>query len=517
MKILIVDDESFIRQGLKNNIDWKHFGIQEIMDADDGEKAVAMAREQKPDIILTDVRMPRLNGIEFCNQVRSFLPEVPIIIMSGFSDKEYLKAAIHLKAISYVEKPIDLKEINEALAESILQASIMKNNSNARQIQTRESQSRLAVLLSRPSTDEGESKAELIQQLHLDLTKETLCTTVVLESESSILDTDIAWLEERIHILQKKSEQEHVQLLYSFKYDHFILFHLYSNSKDSNVFSCVHSLFSDFLCDTSEKYVFTAAIGSVVEGYEKLADSYSVANILLESSFFSTPGHIIREKHTRPYSPDVVNQCVAAFTTTLDHSDYTQLDKIMSQLYDNLIDCVGFLPSQAKDLYFRLLAHIESLATKKHITLPEQGVDNSWTQISAARNLSRLHDLLHRRLNDYLNSIAEQEKENPQITMIKEYVRRHYESYALSVKDIADYVGLTTTYVCTLFKNETNITINQYISDYRIERAKRLLEDPRNKISDIAEKIGYSDSNYFGKSFKKLVGLTPSEYREKLS
>ena len=86
----------------------------------------------------------------------------------------------------------------------------------------------------------------------------------------------------------------------------------------------------------------------------------------------------------------------------------------------------------------------------------------------------------------------------------------------LSVKTISDHVHRSTSYVCTIFKAETDQTLNQFITEYRIEKAKRLLEDPCSKISDISSKVGYTDGNYFSKSFKKYVGLSPSEYRERM-
>jgi two-component system response regulator YesN len=84
----------------------------------------------------------------------------------------------------------------------------------------------------------------------------------------------------------------------------------------------------------------------------------------------------------------------------------------------------------------------------------------------------------------------------------------------LSIKDISDHVFLSSSYVCTVFKNETGKTLNQYLTEFRIERAKKLLMDSRYKITDISTKVGYNDGNYFGKSFKKIVGLSPSEFRE---
>ena len=99
--------------------------------------------------------------------------------------------------------------------------------------------------------------------------------------------------------------------------------------------------------------------------------------------------------------------------------------------------------------------------------------------------------------------------------MIKEYIANSYTNELLSIKDISEHVLFSTSYVCTLFKNETGQTLNQYITDYRIEKAKELLLDHRNRIGDISKEVGYADSNYFGKIFKKQVGMTPSEFREK--
>ena len=115
IKLLIADDESFTRQGIVETMPWKDLNIYDIREAFDGENAFEILKDFEPDIILTDVRMPRLNGIELSFKARELYPNCSIIFMSGYSDKEYLKSAIHLKAISYVEKPIDLEELEEAL------------------------------------------------------------------------------------------------------------------------------------------------------------------------------------------------------------------------------------------------------------------------------------------------------------------------------------------------------------------------------------------------------------------
>ena len=118
MKLLIVDDEKLTRDGLMNNIDWKSLGISAVVQADDSLHGYETALTFQPDIILSDVRMPRMSGIEMAEKLQLLNPALSIIFMSGYSDKEYLKAAIKLKAVSYVEKPIDLEEISDTVQEA---------------------------------------------------------------------------------------------------------------------------------------------------------------------------------------------------------------------------------------------------------------------------------------------------------------------------------------------------------------------------------------------------------------
>ena len=119
MKLLIVDDEELTRTGVIASIDWKSLGIDEVFQADDGVNGLETARIHKPEIILCDVRMPRMDGITMLERVEKFLPDSVPIFMSGYSDKEYLKAAIKLKAVNYIEKPLNPVEIQAAVKEAI--------------------------------------------------------------------------------------------------------------------------------------------------------------------------------------------------------------------------------------------------------------------------------------------------------------------------------------------------------------------------------------------------------------
>ncbi|MDE7067723.1 MAG: AraC family transcriptional regulator, partial [Schaedlerella arabinosiphila] len=127
-----------------------------------------------------------------------------------------------------------------------------------------------------------------------------------------------------------------------------------------------------------------------------------------------------------------------------------------------------------------------------------------------------LHDTLAERTRRMFQRLDASVPEDNVIFLIKDYIAKHYGSDLLSIKEISDYVHLSASYVCTYFKTQTGQTLNQYLTEYRMEKAMHLLEDARNQIADISAKVGYSNGNYFSKSFKKFTGLTPSKYREKM-
>lgn len=120
-KALIVDDEELTRDGIRASINWDSFQIDTVLEAQDGREGLELAEKYKPEVVLTDVRMPQMNGTEMVEKLRKFLPETGVIFMSGYSDKEYLMAAIRYKAVRYVEKPLDLLELEDAIREALEQ------------------------------------------------------------------------------------------------------------------------------------------------------------------------------------------------------------------------------------------------------------------------------------------------------------------------------------------------------------------------------------------------------------
>lgn len=188
------------------------------------------------------------------------------------------------------------------------------------------------------------------------------------------------------------------------------------------------------------------------------------------------------------------------------------MEKLTEYFHKN----TSLLQNQVKDLYYKLLLSLDDSRRQLKITSTLDSVSIA-EEMEHCFTFRDLHRVLEEKTEQFFRDAATSTEENPTIFLIKDYISKHYMQETLSVKDISAHVFLSASYVCTFFKSETGKTLNQYLTEYRMERAKQLLGDSRYKITDISSKVGYSDGNYFGKSFKKYSGFSPSEYRERLT
>ena len=177
----------------------------------------------------------------------------------------------------------------------------------------------------------------------------------------------------------------------------------------------------------------------------------------------------------------------------------------------------SILPDQIKDLYYKFFISLENARKQQQLPSAKSEQNHIVAFLENYFTYAELHDTLVSETKEFFSDLKNASPENPTIFLIKDYISKNYMNETLSVKDISAHVFLSASYVCTFFKNETGRTLNQYLTEYRMEKAKSLLADPRYKITDISSKVDYSDGNYFGKSFKKYTGFSPSEYREKMS
>jgi two-component system response regulator YesN len=515
LKLLIIDDEKLTREGLIENIDWNKIGIDEILEADDGINGIKQAKLYKPEIILSDVRMPRMNGIDMCKELLNSLPNSSIIFMSGYSDKEYLKAAISLKAISYVEKPIDSQEIETAIKNAIDTQRILAKNQATIHIHNKFMQDKLSLeIIYTPLKKKVNEYLLQFHELGIPFKASTEFTTLIISLKTPISGIAEPALEDLYQSMEEIIKKYHMNYIFGIKNDEYIILHLFTNQSTHgyNLRGICTSL-SNILTEDYHHYI---TIGKTVQGIQAVYQSYNTAVLLMQCSFFYDYNSIITANEQDAIPVTINNNLYKKFEEELTFNDRENVYDIVNDIFQSLKNNQSLLPNYAKDIYYKLYNLLQNVASSKHISSFFEEFNTAvLDNITKCESLSILNQMLLDKLDNYFNALQKENQENATIYAIKEFISKNYSNEHLSVKDISENVFLSSTYVCTIFKNDTGKTLNQYLTEYRIEKAKSMLKDYRNKITDISSKVGYSDGNYFGKAFKKLVGLSPSEYRER--
>ncbi len=513
MKLLIVDDEALTRDGLMRSIDWNSLGVSQVLLADDGANGLALAKKTIPDIILTDVRMPKMSGIEMSRRIQQQNPDCQIIFMSGYSDKAYLKAAIMLKAVRYVEKPIDENEIKEAVREAACSVTEKRRQYQTYELFQKEEASRLALRLTKPGFS-----LQASQNIcgSLSIHSSTCFSTLILKFNkqlSDFMEADLSCLMKQLEALVEKHGLAQIHTL---KNEEFLILHLYGAARPSEY--ALEKLCHEIKLLLNPYRQYYIVVGKTVTGPEKVYLSYHSAAILAQNAFFHPYGSILlshqeQEKQDLPDTERFPEQ----FFSLLSAKDIPGAKSLALQLYEQLSCNHAMLANQAKDIYYKLLLNLSAAVYQRKLAAAP-GVaetESPMELVAKCSNLQELFSLLMDKLYAFEQLLEGPSSENSTVFLIRDYIGKHFSNDRLSIKDISEHVHLSSSYICTLFKTETGQTLNQYITEYRIEKAKLLLADPRNKIGEISEKVGYSDGNYFSKSFKKAVGLSPSEYRER--
>lgn len=513
INLLIVDDEIFTREGLLKMLPLDELGINETRQAFDGIDALAVAMDFKPNILLTDVRMPRMNGIDLAFEIRKLYPECSIIFMSGYSDKEYLKSAIALKAITYVEKPIELDELEDAIKSAISENSKSKalndsiENKIALEISNEYNKSNIENIV-----NSCVSK-EIQEELH-----KSFFVTVLLKIQSPIKNGK----DKLISTLKAICSLYIFNNFISIKNENEIILHLFFSNNDKNYMDITSRLFNslfisigDYLSIYTNYYI---CVGEIVPKINKVSKSYEIAYIMLNYTFFYDYNSILLPINNTADSYTVNENIYSEFDKFLDKEDNQNLILIIKNLTSEIRKFTGTKASYVRDIYYRLLLKIFDFSIERNIAISEYINSNYiFDEILKCSNIFILENLLLAKINEFFIVLNDKTSKNNPVLSVLEYIHNNYSDSNLGLEQISKNTFLTPAYICVIFKDFTSKTVNKYINEYRIEKAKLFLKDSNISMTYIALKVGYSDGNYFSKIFRKATSYTPSEYRRNFS
>ncbi|OAS17986.1 response regulator [Paenibacillus oryzisoli] len=515
MKLLLVEDEQLIRKGILMKTDWQQCGINEVMQAEDGRDAVRIAEQFRPDILLTDIRMPHLDGIEAARSIREFCPKVHIIFMSGFSDKEYLKAAISLQAVHYVEKPIHPDELHEAIRTASKMVQIDLRTDMGEEESMPLIKREIAALLCSP-VYQSDKLARLFSLIASQFPRANPCVSSVLNWHRAIEHPDNLMQE-----LEDAAQMAELDCFSMLKDNHHVVIHLTSRSEPDIPFI---DILQRWIYQVSLRLPnlpgFHLSVGHQVHGMDQLYSSYLSAVMNLQRGFYQPPNSIIWEStnysHTDAFFFD--DKRIATFTLLLQQDEAYQTKNWLANLTQEIRKYPDTSVTYTKGIYLQLYQTVLQVGKESGISpfKQETAVGKYVERLYACQTLDDLNQLLNDELAVLFDHL-ETRKGNSIIRHVTQFIERNYQNRQLSLAEISEHVGVTIPHLCFVYKEGTGVTIKHFLSEYRIDRAKELLANRDLKLFDIALQVGYGDGEYFSKIFKKVTGLQPSEYRKRIA
>lgn len=549
-RLLIVDDEPTVRAGLRSHLNWASFGIEVMGEADDGDVALAMIAEEEPDLVLTDVRMPTLDGIAMAQQITARYPRCKIIFVSGHDDADYLKSAMKMSAVDYIFKPVNLQELSAVIArvtEDMEERRMEERQKRELLVKLQEGMPLLRekFLLSLITSGGGSRTIprERIAFLGLDLPVDASYWVVVLSVD------DLA------QVMASRSERDRQLLWYAVLniYQELIDTHLrgyafeYQNGEFVGILhaaggagqgapgaegeeaeraEALFALAGDirFNLERYLKISVTIGISDRTAGLAELSHAYKQAREAAGHKWYLGKNRIITMDSLEStevgaggisrYAPLPNEPLISALKAADEDKLRLALDDLFADLNRNRRDGLKY----GRNGCLQLILEVGQLLLTLGVPSPELEAEEArlWELVFEKETLGELRQLIEEHLRVACGRIRE--KRTGKVANLVERVRAVIEeSYAdshFTVAEIGKAVYLTPTYVSLLFKQETGQTINEYLTQVRIDKAKELLRDPQHKLYDICYAIGYTDPSYFTKLFKKTTGLTPSVYRE---
>jgi|HigsolmetaAR203D_1030402.scaffolds.fasta_scaffold01278_4 two-component system response regulator YesN len=534
--LLIVDDEPSTRNGLAECFDWPSHGISHVYAAQDGEEALALFDDVRPDIVLTDIKMPGMDGIQLAERLRR-TGEVKIIFISGHDDVAYMKSALKVDAIDYILKPINMREFAGVIDKTVRQIKEERNRSKLMaDMNARLSQS-LPLLREkfwiRAIRDGLESSENLHEQLaFLDIRLPQagkFCVFVISIDDWPTVSESMSERDRQLlsfallNITQEIVERNRQGYAFEHLPGQFVCVLALSSEADEDGLFVLLDEIRQTIAELLKLSV-TIGIGRPVAGLRQLPVSFGSAVEAVNQKFLLGKNRVIMIDHlhadAEPYFK-LLPQQTAQLASYVRAGNAEQTRELLDRLFEDLKARPQSTLRHFQLVCLQLLLIGTNVLTE--LNLNGNGKDPSmdehelWTELFKLETAAEMHDFLQGYFEKVCGKIKAKRSEQSR-SVIEEIRRIILERYAdpnLTIQSIADRIYLTSTYVSLIFKQETGQTINEYLTGVRMEQAKRMLLNSKAKLYEICQAVGYTDASYFTKQFKKYTGLTPKEFREK--
>lgn len=535
IKVFLVEDEMVIRRGIKNSIDWEKEGYIFCGEASDGELAYPMIIKEKPDILITDIRMPFMDGLELCKLVKKELPNIKILILSGYDEFDYAKEAIRLGVTEYLLKPISSGKLLEALngvSESIRREKedkdlVRKYMEEMRENTEHEKQKFFEQMIAGNLSMADALETGKKYEMNLSAGMYNLLLFRFTLGEENRKSGEL--LGEAEYAIEKLTER----LEYVFEFQRGVegwAFLLMADNEEQ-MSERVKELSKDLeeIMKNYSTIAYFGGIGQPVARLRELEESFREAERALAARFTMELNRIISVEDIR----------MAKNVDTLDDIEITsfgEIEKTRTMLekflnngaedeIDEFVDVyINELPEEnlksvlmrqyiIMDAYIVMMSFCEKIeGIEGEMQAQSEELKNSMKTSQTLEEIKNYIRMLLKKIIGVRDTISGR-RYSDIIEIAKDQIRKTYMSDEISLNTIAAEVGMSPSYFSSIFSKEMGKTFVEYLTEIRMDRAKELLMCSSMKTSEIGYEVGYKDPHYFSYIFKKTQNCTPKEFR----
>ncbi|MBU5479738.1 response regulator transcription factor [Blautia sp. MSJ-19] len=497
--VLIVDDEKIEREGLKYLLS-REEGERKIFEASNGRQALQILRSEEIQLILTDIKMPHMDGLELTRRVKEEYPTLQIVIFSGYSDFAFAQEAIRYGVTEYILKPVNPDDFHKVIQKTEREIARRKKKES----QEIKEKNFLQQYFLQNYLYSG--KAETLEKARdlIDLEKwNGWHCGILIESDVAFFDTAEENLESEI---QKELRR--------------VFFYLNLNARQSLL------LFQDVYCDyqlvannlynfmkRNYRDSFYLAVSRKFEGCECLPGILEQLEQQMEEKFYHLEKHVFsNEEDVLKMSVGEVqdSQIMQMISEDITRKDMEQLKKHFECLKEKYHDNTQYSAMYIKFVFSNV---IQELFQENQFS-GERKLEHEIERLYSCRNIREILAVTEDNIREYETFLSRSMSESRnEVASVKNYIYQHYKE-DLNLEMLAEKVYLSSGYLSFIFKKETGMNLNRYIRVFRMEKAKELLCGTNMKVAQVSEQVGFANVSYFCRSFREYYGSSPESYRK---
>lgn len=531
-RLLIVEDEFIEREALASLVDWAVLGVELVASAESAEEAITLSLTTTFDILLTDIRLLGMSGLELARALLQRQPGLKVIINSGYSDFEYARQAVELHACSYITKPIDLGELNTVFRRVVQELDEEREQARSTEQLKQLVQENLPSirrhfferLLAGTMTDQEIIKS--LNYFNIDAVQGRFAVILAELDGFDKLSAGLDWegLQMMLESVRKAVHSLSLDGMLDFFYEdrgRFCAFlglaPMEQKAESRHVFAAAERIRNEAALAAGG--TVTVGIGCTVGRIRDLKQSFQTATLALAYKFSAGQGQVIShvEAALADFEPGQIDMLALEETLvlSLEMADGPEACRQVDKLFRSA-GRRGWDGHRVYAACIRLLSRM--LMLLHDLKEPDDNVFEGgaiWGRLLECQTIPEMRDIMHGSIEKAAAQLMERRAiaDRSVVRHIIEYIEQNLEK-RITAADLADEFFYSPNYIGVVFKKDMGITLTDYLKDTRLERARSLLKNPINRVGEVATKVGYPNLSYFCSLFKKKYGVNPGEYKE---